>query len=160
MLDIFSELNISRYNGGWSKKITGLDKSKNNGYSILGDFISINQGLNNLSDGIYLDNDKSGSRKNHTQNYSLFSILNGEIDLISFIPDGKNDWALHLWGDIENYFALPEISENLPLLEESKKIQMNLPFLSPGSGVPRRKKTAAQKKSLWDGKKQLSFSFL
>ena len=32
---------VTRYNGGWAKTVTGLDKSRTNGYSILGDFLDI-----------------------------------------------------------------------------------------------------------------------
>lgn len=30
---------MRRYNGGWTKTVTDLDKSKDNGYSIVGEFV-------------------------------------------------------------------------------------------------------------------------
>ena len=75
-INVFEQINtqttIDRYNGGWTKSVIGLDKMQTNGYSIKGNFINgdINR-LRNWNDGLYLDCDIRGSRKNQ-ENQALF----------------------------------------------------------------------------------------
>lgn len=108
MINILEEISVSRYNGGWTKTVTGLDKTKNNGYSILGEFTTIHKGMNQLQDGLYLDNNKDGSRKNQTSNYTLFSVKGDSLAIVKKVEDGGRDWALHLWEEIEKYFGEAE----------------------------------------------------
>lgn len=110
MINILEKINASKYNGGWTKTITGLDKTKNNGYSLKGEFVTVHKGLNQLPDGLYLDNGKDGSRKNQTNNYTLFYIKGDEIEIIKKIEDGGRDWALRLWDSIGEYFDRGEES--------------------------------------------------
>ena len=51
----------TRYNGGWIKSVERLDKSKTNGYSLVGEFLK--SGLQWMGPGFYLDCSKGGSRK-------------------------------------------------------------------------------------------------
>jgi hypothetical protein len=44
---------FSRYNGGWIRKIDRIDKSKTNGYSLIGEFCR--DGLQWMGPGVYLD---------------------------------------------------------------------------------------------------------
>lgn len=91
--------NFSRYNGGWVKYIIGLDKSKTNGYSLLGRFL--NTGLQWLDPGLYLDCSVAGSRNHPEKRYTLFQLLEtGEIKVLERQGDFK-DWAVRLWPAIE-----------------------------------------------------------
>ena len=93
---------ISRYNGGWLKTVKGLDKSKNNGYSIIGEFVKAGDYENNYDEGLYLDCSKEGSRKNQKWNYHLlrFSKENG-IEVLKTLPDAGRNWAVSFWEIIE-----------------------------------------------------------
>ena len=94
---------FDRYNGGWIKTITAINKKKQNGYSLIGEFLPNNQGNIDLQENtLYLDCSIGGSRKNQTRDYHLFTIQhNGEINLIQTIEDGGKDWAVTLWDNIE-----------------------------------------------------------
>ena len=88
------------YNGGWIKKVIGLDKTKQNGFSITGDFVE-KEGDWIFEDGLYLLCDKQGSRANQRWNYYLLKLQNQEPQLIFKVMDGKKDWALKFWEPIE-----------------------------------------------------------
>ena len=91
---------ISRYNGGWAKTVRGLDKSKTNGYSILGDFVDIDAPQYWKDGTIILDCDIHGSRKHPKKPYRLFRYENGKLSLLAQEGDTK-DWAVRLWPAIE-----------------------------------------------------------
>ena len=91
---------ISRYNGGWAKTVKGLDKSRTNGYSILGDFVDIDAPQYWKDGTIILDCDINGSRKHPEKTYRLFRYENGKLSLLSQVGDTK-DWAVKLWPIIE-----------------------------------------------------------
>ena len=92
---------ISRYNGGWAKTVKGLDKSRTNGYSILGDFVDIDAPQYWKDGTIILDCDINGSRKHPEKTYRLFRYENGKLSLLAQEGDTK-DWAVRLWPAI-NY---------------------------------------------------------
>lgn len=96
---------ISRYNGGWAKTVRGLDKSKTNGYSILGDFVDIDAPQYWKNGTIILDCDIHGSRKHPKKTYRLFRYENGKLSLLSQVGDNK-DWAVKLWPAIEEALDL------------------------------------------------------
>lgn len=93
---------VSRYNGGWLKRITGLDKSVNNGYSLIGDFVEGGDYKNTYEEGLYLDCSKEGSRKNQVWNYHLFrfSEENG-VEVLQVLEDAGRTWAVEFWDTIE-----------------------------------------------------------
>ena len=139
IINIYSELkkqdeNITRYNGGWTKKVTGLNKEVTNGYSILGDFIKIAEDIvNNVESGLYLDCDIGGSRKYQERNYRLFRINpDGTITILQTIEDGGGDWAYRLWETIEKELSQPVSSELREKLLElistygSEKVEMEI----------------------------------
>ena len=95
---------ISRYNGGWAKTVKGLDKSRTNGYSILGDFVDIDA-PQYWKDGLILDCDIHGSRKHPEKTYRLFRYENGKLSLLSQVGDAK-DWAVRLWPAIEEALTI------------------------------------------------------
>ena len=92
---------VTRYNGGWAKTVTGLDKSRTNGYSILGDFLDIDAPRYWKEGTIILDCDIHGSRKHHKKTYRLFQYQDGKLSLLAQEGDTK-DWAVKLWAAIED----------------------------------------------------------
>lgn len=92
---------ISRYNGGWLKRVKGLDKSKTNGFSILGDFVDAGNYDNNYEEGIYLDCSKDGSRKNQVWTYHLFRFSETGIELLKTVKNHSRAWAVSFWETIE-----------------------------------------------------------
>ena len=95
---------VTRYNGGWAKTVKGLDKSKTNGYSILGDFVDIDAPQYWKEGTIILDCDIYGSRKHPEKTYRLFQYQDGKLSLLSQVGDTK-DWAVKLWPIIEEALA-------------------------------------------------------
>jgi len=100
----------TRYNGGWIKTIEQIDKSKTNGYSLVGEFLK--SGLQWMSPGVYLDCSKGGSRKNQTSIYTIFA-LREDGSVVAYnddtiVEEGRGgDWAVRLWPVIER--ALREV---------------------------------------------------
>jgi hypothetical protein len=92
------ESRYSRYNGGWLKTVTGIDKTQENGYSIKGEFIkSVTQLLPNT---LILDCSIGGSRKNQDKYYNLVKIIDADHAEFIAATDGKT-WAIELWPAIE-----------------------------------------------------------
>jgi len=89
---------LDRYNGGWVKSVTGIDKTKNNGYSIVGNFTR-DAGDNYTINGLYLDCNIVGSRKNQRKEYTLFRVL--EIGCEVLQKTKTINWAIDLWENIE-----------------------------------------------------------
>ena len=89
-----------RYNGGWCKIVSGLDKSKNNGYSILGNFVDAHL-MGIRKPGLYLDCNIDGSRKHPRKNYRLFRYDGDTVTVLHTLEDGGKDWAVRLWPEIE-----------------------------------------------------------
>jgi len=96
---------VTRYNGGWAKTVRGLDKSKTNGYSILGDFVDIDAPQYWKNGTIILDCDIHGSRKHPEKTYRLFQYQDGKLHLLTYVGDTK-DWAVRLWPAIEEALDL------------------------------------------------------
>lgn len=124
---------FSRYNGGWIKSITKLDKSQTNGYSLVGEFVK--QGLQWLSPGVYLDCSISGSRKNQVKSYTVFKLeKDGSVKLLGTAGDSR-DWAVKLWpviesglNDVENV-ADPQ-AKLQELLERKDKLEKELDLVN------------------------------
>lgn len=89
-----------RYNGGWAKLVRGIDRSKVNGFSILGDFIKIDEPHFWKNGQIVLDCDIKGSRKHPVKHYTLMQYFDGELHVIARAEDTKS-WAVLLWDAIE-----------------------------------------------------------
>ena len=91
--------NNCHYNGGWQKSIKGLDKSKTDGFSLLGSFI--NSPIWIMPDSLILDCSIEGSRKNQVKYYSLLKIeKNATLTLLQTVKQSKQ-WAVDLWPIIE-----------------------------------------------------------
>lgn len=85
------------YNGGWVKKVTGVDMSKSNGYCFDGQFVSgaANNRLTECEDGYYIVCDIGGSRKNQRKNVAVFKIAGEEVTQVVDWVEGR-DWALQI----------------------------------------------------------------
>lgn len=95
-----------RYNGGWAKEITGINKKKSNGYSLIGDFLDNGkEGAYRVSEGkLYLDCNIDGSRKNQKKEYTLFTILNNKLIILDDEAKENKNWAIDMWPAIEKHF--------------------------------------------------------
>lgn len=90
----------------WRKRVTGLDKTKTNGYSLLGDFLK--DGPQWLPPGLYLASAWRGSVKNQKPYYTLYQLLSdGEVLTLAEVGPQK-DWAVKLWPTIEAVLAAKE----------------------------------------------------
>lgn len=92
---------VSRYNGGWLKTVTGLDKTVTNGFSIEGQFVKAGDFKMDYKPGLYVDCSKKGSRKNQKWNYHLFQVNEDGFHLLQTVEDGRGAWACELWEMIE-----------------------------------------------------------
>jgi len=90
-----------RYNGGWVKSVTSLDKTKTDGYSLIGEFIE--KGPQWVAPGFFLDCNIHGSRKHPERTFTLFEVSPaGEIRTIQRVEDTKG-WAVSLWPAIADF---------------------------------------------------------
>lgn len=94
-----------RKHGGWTKSVTGLDKSGTSGYSIEGSFMASEHKDYYQVGALYLDCDKGGSWKRPVTTYTLFTVEEKEDNpmVVLFETDSAN-WATHLWEPIEAYW--------------------------------------------------------
>ena len=92
---------ISRYNGGWLRRVTGLDKSKNTGASILGETVHAGNYESNYEEGLYIDCSKDGSRKNQEWTYHLFRFSKDGVELLKTLENAGPIWAVGFWEIIE-----------------------------------------------------------
>lgn len=96
---------MERYNGGWCKTVTALDKSRDNGYSLVGEFTKKECSMAYQRPGLYLDCDIGGSRKNQRKYYTLFELKDdGTVSILKTL-EGSTDWAVKLWPSVEQWFA-------------------------------------------------------
>lgn len=116
------EYKISRYNGGWNKTVTGIDKSKDNGYSLIGEFVKSEQ-LSNQKPGLFVDCDIQGSRKNQSKKYQLFSLKEDGTAEFLFYSEGA-DWAVKMWATIESYLDKQKTPD-----KRKEEIQEEIEFL-------------------------------
>lgn len=89
----------SRYNGGWYKRIDGLDRTKTNGYSLLGEFVRLPTYF--FPGDLLLDCSIGGSRKHHEKWYNLLRVNeDGTLTHLKTVHHSK-EWAINLWEVIE-----------------------------------------------------------
>ncbi len=98
----------TRYNGGWMKTITKINKEFTNGYSLEGEFINGPTWIEPYT--LILDCGKGGSRKHQEYFYKLFYIdeLGREKIIYEMVvnqdkKDERKQWAVKLWEPIEDY---------------------------------------------------------
>lgn len=98
----------NRYNGGWVKEITGINKTKSNGYSLIGPFVENGkEGSYRVTNNkLYLDCNIAGSRKRHDKQYTLFTIKDGKLIILhdeSMEKKENKNWAINMWPSIESH---------------------------------------------------------
>lgn len=104
---------FSRYNGGWVKEVTGLDKSTMNGFSIEGSFISPTGGFHDIrSEKLYIDCSIDGSRKNQEKQYTLFTFDAAGKYVPLYVheydwsgSEKERGWAMAMWPHIEKHLG-------------------------------------------------------
>lgn len=128
-------IDTTRYNGGWVKKIIGINKEKSNGYSLIGDFIDGGkEAIVRCTIGrLYLDCGIGGSRKNQEKEYTLFTIKDDKILILKKISECKT-WAIDLWPEIEKFLGeQPQQKDIAIIIAEKKATETALKELSSDS---------------------------
>lgn len=86
-----------RTNKGWMKTIVGLDKTKKNGYSLIGDFVNAGTRKNDYDAGLYLNCNKG----EHIV-YQLIKVTEDEdVILLQELTDPGRGWAVEFWEKID-----------------------------------------------------------
>ena len=116
---------FSRYNGGWVKRVEKLDKSKTNGYSLVGEFCK--DVAQWMQPGVYVDCSKAGSRKNVRYIYTVF-LLRHDGTAVAYndsavsVEGSGGDWAVRLWPVIER--ALEEVAGDRVAILRARKEEL------------------------------------
>ena len=97
------------YNGGWVKEVTGVDKSKSNGYAFEGRFVNSINGLSECGDGLYIVCSIEGSRRRHKKCVAVFEIKDDEVTKVIDWVEG-NDWALQVRDRVAELLDQPKES--------------------------------------------------
>ena len=120
----------SRYNGGWMKTVTGLDKSVKNGYSLIGEFVDAGATKNDYSAGLYINCNIDGSRKHPTKMVQLLKLdEDGSLELLKTLENGGRTWAVEFWELIEENLeeevkmSVGEIAQLINKNLDSKQVQ-------------------------------------
>ncbi|ADI74099.1 hypothetical protein Metev_1227 [Methanohalobium evestigatum Z-7303] len=109
----------TRYNGGWLRKIDGLNKEHANGYSLIGEFYG-GWKIQWLPPGLYVDCSKGGSRKNQKFYYSLIKLNpDGTAEVLKQIYNDPS-WAVEFWDEIEKH--LPEFKTREQILLDEQEL--------------------------------------
>ena len=121
---IIKEAGLEQFN--WTKVVIGLDKSKNGGYSILGNFTKDTA----LQDGLYLSVDKGSY-----DYYVLYKITGEKLNIIKIYENDKKSWAKQFWSYIEENLDLSmgetlfnEIVEKTSDVEDLKELVKRLNY--------------------------------
>lgn len=104
----FWESNLSEKSGNWCKFVEGIDKTRSDGYSIEGAFVSQFSQLKSQQPGLYLHCQKKGGKKGQQKRLYLLFVLqpDGQVEVINEFQSSSKDWAVQVWPEIEAYFAL------------------------------------------------------
>ncbi len=101
----------TRYNGGWAKVVLGLDKSRTNGYSLVGEFV---KGAIWVKPGaLVLDCSIGGSRRRPNKGYALLQVQPDGTGKVLETAEGRT-WAVDLWPAIERGLGQATSPEFLP----------------------------------------------
>lgn len=110
----------------WTKLVIGLDKSKQGGYSILGNFTKDTD----LQDGLYLSVDKGSY-----DYYCLYKVTDDDLNIIKIFENDKKSWARQFWSDIEENLDLSmgetlfnEVVEKISDVEDLKELVKRLNY--------------------------------
>ncbi len=103
----FWESNLSDKSGHWCKLVEGIDKTRSDGYSIEGNFVSQVSQLKYQQPGLYIHCQKKGGKKGQQKRLYLLFVLqpHGQVEVITEFQTSSTDWAAQVWPEIEAYFA-------------------------------------------------------
>jgi len=108
-----------QYHGGWAKTVTGIDKTKTNGYSLQGSFLNGPEWI--PVGGLVLGCSWQGSYK-HPKNVTRYFLCqmqeDGTLKRLDRIIDPKS-WATDLWPAIEKVLMSPAPTPAVPATSET-----------------------------------------
>lgn len=113
MKERFDEFGIywNHDNGGWMKTIIGLDKTKKNGYSLIGDFVNAGFNRGDYNPGLYLNCNKF-------EGYIVYQLINlhenGSVELLQELVNPGRGWAVELWEKIDENIGDIRIEPSYP----------------------------------------------
>jgi hypothetical protein len=121
----------SFYNGGWVKTVTGIDKTKSNGYCFEGDFISgADKGLTEVDDGFYIVCDIQGSRRHPERNFGLFQVQGDNVEqVLDWVQGG--DWALQIRDKVADILAADQEDGPVEFTGDEMRLLEQLKALAP-----------------------------
>ncbi|MGF1493841.1 MAG: hypothetical protein ACFBSC_15580 [Microcoleaceae cyanobacterium] len=92
--------------GNWCKWVEGVDKTRTDGYSILGNFVNQIDQLIYQVPGLYLYCEKKKQKRDISERlYTLFHLEpDGSVQVLHELKTGSKDWAVQLWPTIDAYF--------------------------------------------------------
>lgn len=104
----YFDKNPNRAGGGWTKNVIRLDKSQNNGYSIIGNFKKNNVEDVYIANRLYLDCENIGSYNYPTRNriYNLFTVTSDSKNPVNILAQGnEKDWLRVIWQAAEEFWS-------------------------------------------------------
>jgi len=115
--DVMEEKGADFYNGGWIKKLVGIDDTKEGGYKYQGEFVPGRalRGLYEFEEGIYIVCSIEGSRRHQKKYVWLIEINEQGVKFLHEKVFIGNDWSLQL---------LPLAKEVLMFEEGNKQNQL------------------------------------
>lgn len=116
---------FSRTRGGWMKLVEGYDNTQYGGYRFVGsNFVKVGNYDTELSNGLYLDCSKPLIDGEKQEIMNLFSIKDGEVELLDTIPKSTRGWANTFEKTVIEYFVGEGIT-SLEILETVKDMTCN-----------------------------------
>ncbi|MEL0588301.1 MAG: hypothetical protein U1V55_20970 [Planktothrix rubescens PR222] len=117
--------------GNWCKSVDGLDKSRTDGYSILGGFVNQCDQLSTQQPGLYLFCEKKKQKQNVTERlYTLFILEpDGSVEVLNELKTASKDWGVQLWPEIDAYFIRQQDSgekRRQQLMQEIQQLEFEL----------------------------------
>lgn len=100
-----------RSNKGWMKTIVSLDKTKKNGYSLIGEFVNAGVRKNDYNAGLYLNCNKGEDGIV----YQLIKVTDDEdIELLQTLENPGRGWAVELWEKIDEHLDYDALKPSYP----------------------------------------------
>lgn len=100
-----------RTNKGWMKSVVSLDKTKKNGYSLIGDFVNAGVRKNDYDAGLYINCNKGEDGIV----YQLIKVTDDEdIELLQTLENPGRGWAVEFWEKIDENLDYDVLKPSYP----------------------------------------------